>query len=166
MILALNILLWISYFISLYFSVFWFLVFLDDKLDRRKETKPRLKRFPIVSVIVPAYNEEDSIQGTLRSLINLDYPIDKLQLIVVNDGSKDNTEEMAQAFIKEHDSCDIILINQKNQGKGAALNTGLKHAQGEFFACLDADSFVEKEALKRMLFIIGWHNHRNYGKSF
>lgn len=149
--LALNILLWISYFISLYFSVFWFLVFLDDKLDRRRETKSRLKRFPIVSVIVPAYNEEDSIQGTLRSLINLDYPTDKLQLIVVNDGSKDTTEEVVQAFIKNHASYDIILINQENQGKGAALNTGLKHTKGEFFACLDADSFVQKETLKRML---------------
>jgi len=147
----LNILLWISYFISLYFSVFWFLVFMDDSLDRRKKTRPVLRKYPLVSVIVPAYNEEETIVGTLISIIGLDYPKDKLEIIVVNDGSKDSTKQIVQEFVRQHKRYNVKLINQKNQGKGAALNHGLRYAQGEYFACLDADSFVQKHTLKRML---------------
>ena len=145
----LNILLWISYFVSLYFSVFWLLVFLDRTLDRRKRATEKLTRYPLISVIVPAYNEEDTVIGTIQSVLQLDYPKEKLEVIVVNDGSKDNTRKIVEQFIKGHDR--VVLLNQKNQGKGAALNTGLQHAKGEFFACLDADSFVEKHTLKRML---------------
>lgn len=149
--LWLNILLWISYFMSLYFSVFWFLVFLDRHFDRRKKTSIRLRRFPFVSVIVPAYNEEESIAGTLQSIIQLDYPRNKLELLVVNDGSTDRTKVIVERFIHKHTAYSIKLLNQRNKGKGAALNHGLQYVKGEFFACLDADSFIQKQTLRRML---------------
>lgn len=136
----------VIYAIALYFTVFWLLVL----LDKNKENKPKpLKEFPIVSVIVPAYNEEKSIAATVNSLLNLDYPKNKLDIIVVNDGSTDKTGEIVAKIAKENEC--VTLINQSNQGKGKSMNHGLKIAKGEFFACLDADSFVEPNALKKIL---------------
>ncbi len=140
--------LWIVYVICLYFAVFWFLVFLDGNYDMKKK---KLEKLPKVSVIVPAYNEESRVLLTLRSIIGLNYPKDKLQVIVINDGSTDKTSEVVQNFIKKKKEFDIILVNQENQGKGAALNKGLKLSKGEYFVCLDADSYVKPDALKKML---------------
>ena len=99
-------------------------------------------------------NEEKTIRKTLLSLVSLDWPKDKLEIIVINDGSKDKTAKIVTRFIKDYKSFNIRLINQKNQGKAAALNTGLQQLKGKYFACLDADSFVAPETLKRMIF---WH---------
>lgn len=143
-----KILLWSAYFISLYFAIFWFLVLLD------KEKKPKtikLKKYPAVSIVVPAYNEEKNIQTTLKSLISLDYPGNKLEIIVVNDGSRDNTKSIVKDFIAKNKAFDIKLIDKNNEGKGAALNDGLRLAKGEFFVCLDADSIVTKDSLKKIL---------------
>ncbi|MBI2673619.1 glycosyltransferase [Candidatus Woesearchaeota archaeon] len=110
-----------------------------------------LTHFPLTTVTVPAYNEEDTISNTIKSIIELDYPKDKLELIVVNDGSKDNTELVVNQIIKENPQINIMLINQKNAGKGAALNKALNLAKGDFFVPLDADSYIRSDALKAML---------------
>ena len=143
-----KIVLWTAYLISLFFAVFWFLVLLDKE---PKDKTKKLKRYPMVSIVVPAYNEEKNILITLKSLIELDYQKDKLEIIVVNDGSADKTKELVDDFISKHKSNKIIPINQKNKGKGAALNKGLRLSRGEFFVCLDADSIVTKDALQKIL---------------
>ena len=106
---------------------------------------------PHFTAIVPAYNEAKSIEGTLMSLLNMEYPHEKTQIIVVNDGSTDATQEIVESVIAANPNRDITLINQQNQGKGCAMNVGLEGARGEYFACLDADSFVHADALKKML---------------
>jgi len=138
----------IAYFVSLYFITFWLLVLIEKGVKPRKV---RLNNFPTVSICVPAYNEEKNIAETLHSLISLDYPSEKVQIIVINDGSKDKTLEVTQKFIAENTIYNIILLNQKNKGKGAAMNNGLKHATGEFFISMDADSIVGKKTLKELL---------------
>ncbi len=143
-----KIVLWTAYLLSLFFAIFWFLVLID------KETKTkirRLKRYPLVSIVIPAYNEEKNIISTLLSLIKLSYPKDKLEIIVVNDGSTDNTQRTVNEFAVQNKASYIKLINQKNKGKGAALNKGLAVSKGEFFICLDADSIVTKDALEKIL---------------
>lgn len=140
--------LWITYFISLFFAIFWLMVLLENK--PQKKPKP-LKVLPLVSIVIPSYNEEKTLKGTVESAIKLDYPKDKIEFIVVNDGSKDDTEKIAKSLIRKHKDHNIILISQENKGKGAALNAGMKISKGEFFVCLDADSFVEKDALMKML---------------
>ena len=139
-------LLWAVYLISLYFAVFWFLVFLDGMPNDRKV---RLKRKPRVAVVVPAYNEEKRIIPTLKELVKLNYPKELLELIVVDDGSKDRTASLVKEFMKDHK--DIRLIQQKNKGKGAAMNAALYQTNADFFVCLDADSFVEPDALNKIL---------------
>jgi len=149
---GLDIILYSSYFLLLFLSIFWLLVLFSSKEDELRGTHDiKLETFPSFTAIVPAYNEEESIEGTLLSLANLDYPLEKKEIIVVNDGSKDSTQEIVENFIATHPEHNITLINQENAGKGHALNVALETAKGEFFACLDADSFVSKEALHVML---------------
>jgi cellulose synthase/poly-beta-1,6-N-acetylglucosamine synthase-like glycosyltransferase len=140
--------LFVTYFLLLFLSIFWLLVLFSSS---GPEKKRKLERYPHFTTIVPAYNEQKSIGKTLQSLANLDYPHDKVQIVVVNDGSKDRTQEIVEEFIASHPERNIILLNQENGGKGSALNNGLKHATGEFFACLDADSFVGSDALQVIL---------------
>jgi len=143
-----RILIWFAYLVALYFVVFWLLVLFEGE---SKEKPKRLKKFPLVTIVMPAYNEEKRIKRTLTSILRLDYPKKKLEFIVVNDGSTDKTEEEVEKIIGENKEFSIRLINQENRGKGAALNRGLREAKGEFFICLDADSFVKRDSLKKIL---------------
>ena len=150
--LPLTILLWITYLISLYFTIFWIIIFITSRFALKKQEIKRihLKKNPYVSVIIPAYNEEDTIEMTINSVLNLNYPKNKLEIIVVNDGSTDKTGKVVKGVIAKNKGR-IILINQKNKGKAASLNNALKISKGEFFACLDADSSVEPKTLRKML---------------
>jgi cellulose synthase/poly-beta-1,6-N-acetylglucosamine synthase-like glycosyltransferase len=143
-----QVLLWMAAVVSLYFAVFWFLVLIDGSSEpRRKE----MKKWPSVTVIIPAYNEEDCIIPTMESVLALDYPRELLQLIVVNDGSKDRTDEKVKQAIAAHPESEILYISKPNGGKGTALNVGIKQARGEYLATMDSDSFVEPAALMKML---------------
>ncbi len=143
-----DIVLFSSYFLLLFLSIFWLLVFFTEK---KEPAKKKLAKLPIFTVIVPAYNEEQSILETLASITSLDYPQEKLEILVVDDGSTDGTADLVQTFILEHRQNNITLLRQENKGKGAALNLALDKVKGEFFACLDADSFVGSNALQEML---------------
>lgn len=118
-----------------------------------------MDQFPFFTTIIPAYNEEKSIIETIQSVVDLDYPKEKMEIIIVNDGSVDKTQELVEKYIADSNAQrqqnivqpNIRLITQKNQGKGKAMNTALFQAKGEYFACLDADSAVHSNALKEML---------------
>src|SRR3989344_2612023 len=111
----LDIVLFTTYFILLYLAIFWLLVLISKEDERPKN----LGRNPLFSVIVPAYNEEESIAQTLDSLVKLEYPKDLIDIVVVNDGSKDKTQEIVENFIHAHPSENITLLNQQNGGKGS-----------------------------------------------
>jgi len=143
-----NIILFIVYIMGVYFIVFWLLTLVDKEKTSRKMS---LKNLPKVSIAIPAYNEEETIVETLKSVINLDYPKSKLEIIVINDGSKDDTRKLVENIVKQNTGDNIILINKENGGKASALNIALKRAKGEFFVTLDADSFVREDALKKLL---------------
>lgn len=143
-----RIIILIAYFISLFFIVFWLLVFLDKGA---KEKGKKIKRFPFVSICIPAYNEEKNVEETVNSVLSLNYPKDKMEIIIVNDGSTDNTRKIVQNIIKKNSNRNMLLLNQENKGKAAAMNSGLSKAKGEFFVSLDADSTVSRNALKKIL---------------
>ena len=137
-----EVFLWISSFFALVISLFWLQVmFLNEE-----KTKITIK-FPSVSILIPAYNEEKTITKTIKSVLNLDYPKDKLEIIVINDSSTDNTANMVKKF-KE---VKLIYNKHRGAGKASALNTGLKYANGELFAVIDADSEIEKYSLKNLI---------------
>lgn len=136
-------------FLSVYVQVFFLLTFFEKKkkIIIRKNSF-ELDEYPGVTVIVPCYNEERTIVGTIDSLLDLDYPKDKLKLIIIDDGSKDRTYEIAKEFEKYPN---IKVLKKENGGKYTALNLGLKYVDTPFLGCLDADSFVDSQALKRIM---------------
>ena len=101
-----------------------------------------------VSIIVPAYNEEKTISDCLDSLLSQNYPSDKYEVIVVNDGSTDNTESIIRAFAKEYPH--VILVSEENRGKGSAQNFGLKYARGNLVLITDADAVVPPDWISTM----------------
>lgn len=139
-----NVLLWILYFIALYLSIFILTIFIfEPKPNIRK-----LKKFPLVSIIIPAWNEENNIQETIESALQLNYPKDKLQIIAVNHGSDDSTGKILDSI----KGIEVVhMERKKGDNKAVAFNRGLSFVKGKFVACLDADSVVSPEALKDML---------------
>lgn len=132
--------------IATYFGLFTGIFYLITFLEHRDELKPKtskLKHIPSISILIPAYNEADVIAHTLKSLLEVDYP--KKEIIVVDDGSTDKTYEIAKQFKG------VKVFRKENGGKASALNFGVKRCTGELIMTLDADSFPEKDALKKMV---------------
>jgi len=108
----------------------------------KEEQVPSAPGNPLISIIIPAYNEEKVIAKTIESLLEVDYP--NKEIIVVDDGSKDNTLQIAKRY--EQDK--VKVLHKENGGKATALNYGLTFAKGEFVAILDADTIAGKNSLK------------------
>jgi len=124
--------------IVLYFGFLFLLLFLSNK--KKLNYIPTIKKFPSVSIIIPAYNEEKNIEKTINNIKSLNYP-SKLDIVVVDDGSTDKTPSILKR-IKG-----IRVFRKPNAGKANALNYGLKRAKGDIVACIDADSYPTKDAL-------------------
>lgn len=103
---------------------------------------------PNVSVIVPAYNEGSFVQECIRSVAQSDYPKDRLQVIVVDDGSTDHTWEFIQKAASEVPIEVTTIRHPFNKGKRHALYTGFLRATGEVWATVDSDSILEPDALR------------------
>lgn len=118
---------------------------------QRMQTDKKRKRWhlPTISVVVPAHNESNTIIRCIDSLVNSNYPKGKLEIIVANDGSTDDTADKVRAYKKLHRDTKIRLINRPNKGKAKVLNYAMRRcARGSLIMCLDADSFLEKNALR------------------
>lgn len=101
---------------------------------------------PLVSVIMPAFNSEKSISGSILSVIN--QTIDNWELIVVDDASKDNTLAIVQNLLKSDDRIRVLSL-AKNSGVSNARNLGIKQTTGEYVAFLDSDDLWHKDKLKK-----------------
>ena len=101
---------------------------------------------PKVAVLIPAYNEEKVIVRTIRAALNSDYP--NLRIIVIDDGSKDRTLEVARtAFVAEERAGRVLILTKPNAGKAEALNYGIEHIQdAELFVGIDADTIIAGDA--------------------
>lgn len=102
-------------------------------------------RSGMISVIVPAYNEDKVIGKALESLCHLRYP--DLEVIVVDDGSSDNTGEEARKFAAASQKVPVRAFSIPNGGKANALNFGISQARGDYILCVDADSRLDPDAL-------------------
>jgi len=111
---------------------------------------PELPDYPFFSIIIPAHNEEEIIEKTVNSLQKIDYPA--YEVIVVNDGSSDRTGQIADELTKRHSWLRVIHLSP-NSGKAKAINAGIIISKSDFFLVIDADCFLEREALKAM----AWH---------
>ena len=140
-----TLLVFLAILIVRYLFLMWF-AFLDY-LDPWVQGDPQF--MPLVSIIVPAYNEERVIGASLASLVSLHYP--KYEVILVDDGSTDDTYRRALRWHGEHRGVKVKVMHQPNGGKAVALNTGIRHAHGEILVCVDADSQLTERALFAMV---------------
>ena len=139
-----TIIVYILLFISLYFEVFLLITFLEYRPKLLKHRQHTLKHFPSVTIIVPCYNEAGTVRDTILSILKINYPKDKLRVIAVNDGSVDST---AKALAHFDIYPQVTILHKENGGKHTALNYALRHVTSDLVGCLDADSFVDEEAL-------------------
>lgn len=106
---------------------------------------------PRVSIMIPAHNEEKVIGRTLLSMLALNYPKDKLEIIIINDNSSDASAEILEGIQEKYSNRCIKIINttKENGGKGKsnALNIGFQHSTGDYIAIYDADNTPERDAL-------------------
>lgn len=109
--------------------------------------KRRMKAFkPFISVLVPAYNEKNTIGKTLSSLLKSDYP--KFEVVVIDNNSKDKTVQVVRKYLKRNK---VRLVGERVQGKYAALNKGIKAAKARFVIVIDADTQVLPETLYNII---------------
>jgi poly-beta-1,6-N-acetyl-D-glucosamine synthase len=128
------------------------------KRDRFFQENP-IKEFPEVSIIVPAYNEELTIEQCLKSLSNIEYPSDKLSIFIIDDGSKDMTYKVAKNYLKMNPSETIKLVTKKNGGKAHAVNTGIKLSKKstDIVMCLDSDCSISSDGVLKMAQYFVYH---------
>ena len=139
---------YVCLFVGLYFEVFLLISFLEQKPAKKSSDRPTI--FPTVSMLVPCWNEERTVGKTIDSLLAMDYPKDKLEIIVIDDGSKDRTAEIASMYAEKYPG-QVRLFRKENGGKYTAMNWGIEHSTGELIGCLDADSFVAPDGLIEMV---------------
>lgn len=105
---------------------------------------------PFVSIIVPVFNEGKIIKQSILSLLNHDYK--NYEIIIVNDGSSDDTKQIAESLVGyqqgKYNKVKISVINQPNLGKARALNAGIYYSKADFVLCMDGDSQLAPESLK------------------
>ena len=100
-----------------------------------------------VSVIIPVYNVENYLRKCLNSLVN--QTLKDIEIIVVNDGTLDNSQEIIDEYVKKYPK-KVVSIIQENGGQGAARNTGLLHAKGEYIGYVDSDDYVEENMYEEL----------------
>lgn len=99
----------------------------------------------LLSIIIPSYNMEEYIGNNLKKLVAAQH-LDKIEIIVVNDGSKDDTSAIAHEYQQQFPQ-NIIVVDKENAHYGSCINKGLTLARGKYFRILDADDFFESDAL-------------------
>lgn len=139
----LQVIIYASIFFSFFavsFYVFTFLSSINRKVPLLGDSE-----LPFVSVIIPAWNEEKSVKKTMNSILSSNYP--SFEVIFIDDGSTDKTLELARKF----ESKNVRIFTKENGGKASALNLGISKAKGEIIFTMDADTRVDKEAMKKMV---------------
>lgn len=142
-------------FLALYVQVFFLVTYLEKRQTLKKEfLKPVY--FPPVTFIVPCYNEENTVIGTIESIKKIEYPKNKISIIVVNDGSKDSTWNVLQQYKND---ASILLLNKENGGKHSALNIALPYVETEYVCSFDADTAIVPDALANAMMY--FYNDKN-----
>ena len=132
-----------------FYSIYFSLMILSSRRVNRTKKSDTL---PKLSLVIPAHNESEGIIRKLENSVKLNYPKDKLEIIVVDDKSSDNTYQLAENFIKNNlDLCEIHLLSlPKWSGKASALNYAWSICTGEIVAITDADIALDSDAIQKI----------------
>lgn len=129
-------------------AIFGFLLLIKKRVLYRKDKE--LKYFPEITIIVPVYNSGDTLKMCIDSIVESNYPFDKMDILLVNNGSKDNSFEIFKKYQEEHAGVNIKWMNAQ-QGKSKALNMALFNSEGKYIIHLDSDGIVHKDALLNLI---------------
>ncbi len=119
------------------------LFFAWSRFGQPRYVPPRVKRWPSVSILIPAFNEQEMILDAIQGALAQDYP--DFEVIVLDDGSTDLTPHLAATTAVR------LVRHERNRGKAAALNTGLAVARGEVIVTSDADGYLDPQALSHLV---------------
>lgn len=108
------------------------------------------KNSPLISVIIPMYNSSETIEKALDSIKNQTYQCN-YQILIINDGSTDNSKDVVEKYIISNPKMNIILLNQENSGVSKARNSGLKLANGSYIAFLDSDDEWKAQKIEKQI---------------
>lgn len=123
-----------------------------ELIKRPTDNKKDLSYEPMVSYMIVAHNEEKVIKEKLENALRLDYPCDKLQIIVASDNSTDNTNLLVEEFIKDNSTRNIILYcSKEHKGKTNAQNEAQKMANGEILVMTDANTMIKPDAIRELV---------------
>ncbi len=142
------ILIWFMIGYQFIFSVYGYINFVKS-MKEKKLVDSQTFDFPTCTILIPAHNEEKVIGATIEAMMNLNYPKDKLKIMVINDGSKDKTKEIILGYAAQ-DSRVVLFdvpLGQGGKGKSRALNLGVKQTDSEVIAIYDADNTPDPMAL-------------------
>lgn len=139
---------WLFIFLTVYvYAGYFIILFLLEKILPPK-TIPQQSDLPSVTMIIAAFNEEDVIATKLKNCRELNYPKDKLQVMVVADGSSDSTPDVAREF--EADGV-LVLFSPERRGKSHALNRGVQEATGDILVLSDANAYYLPDAITNLV---------------
>jgi poly-beta-1,6 N-acetyl-D-glucosamine synthase len=131
------------------YALFLWLGYLHHMENRADAETADAAPLPRVTIIVPVFNEATVIERALRSLLQLDYPA--YDIIVVDDGSTDDTRALAARLEGSHGRVTLRVVTKANGGKASALNAGIAQARTPFVVCMDGDSRLTRDALRHAM---------------
>lgn len=134
--------------VMLYCAILWLIVLLDNRKNVFKDPEPEER--PSITFLVPCYNEEEHLGKCLSHLVKLNYPREKLSVIVADDGSSDNSLKIARKYERQHPEV-VRTLQTEHSGKANTLNEALKHVNTKLVATMDGDSYPEPDYLKKMI---------------
>jgi len=132
--------------------IFTLTVLKNGQKRGRSGTEENAAYQPTVSILIPAHNEEKVIGRILQGVTELTYQRDKLQIIVIDDASTDDTGKIAEQYSRTYSYIKVVHRDEKEGGRGkaSALNAGFKHAKGEIILCFDADYYPQRDILEKL----------------
>lgn len=116
----------------------------------KKERREKKDIAPMVTLIISAYNEEKIIEKKIENSLELNYPKDRLEIMVISDGSVDNTDGIVRGYSSKFDNVRLLRVEGRG-GKNVALNRGLPHTSGDIIVFSDANSMYEGDAIKNLI---------------
>jgi len=146
------ILIWFMIGYQFLLTLFGYINYLKSIKEKKKIDESEFD-LPACTILIPAHNEEIVIGNTIEAMLRLNYPEDKLQIIVINDGSTDSTREIILSYSNIDSRVELYDVPKGEGGKGKsrALNLGIRQAKSEVIAIYDADNSPEKDALRYLV---------------
>ena len=146
------ILIWFMIAYQFVLTVFGFINYVKS-MKEQKHVDAQTLDYPTCAILIPAHNEEKVIGATVASMLKLNYPKNKLRVIVVNDGSTDGTKKIVEGYRKHDQRVELFNIpaGEGGKGKSRALNLGVKHVSADVIAIFDADNTPEENSLRYLV---------------